>query len=246
MDRASPQQIVSRVKTDLLPRIRQEIKCAVLYGSRAKEYGAARPNSDVDFFIVTNKESNPISITEMVVDFFQSEGLACDPFWYIETYFLDAIEAGTDLSLWNEIFNLGQIVYADAQLLSNVRTSLLSIPPSTSGIKTIISRRVREVEVIQSLVRNTDRILTEAILLAYCEAMGVTNWSAVPDYKSLANVAFSSGIIDRDVLEIANTLSRIKEKIGQGDKKSALEDLANVQNRLAQFVKDQTGQSEGV
>ena len=240
MDFENPEQIVSSVKTGLLPQIREGIRCAVLYGSRAKPSETPKLNSDVDFFFVTNEVANPIIVVERVVDFFDRNGLTCDPFWYVDTYFFDAIEAGIDLTLWHEVFDLGQIVYAEPLLLQRVGAALHNMSPAQSCRKTISARRDREIDHIRSLIRNTDRILTEAILLAYCETMGSATWDELPEYNTLSRVAFSAGVIDQDIMLISDTLASLKAQVEMGAHQSAIESLAKIQKRLVRFVDERT------
>ncbi len=58
------------------------------------------------------------------------------------------------------------------------------------------------------------------------------------EYNTLSRVAFSAGIIDRDIMLISDTLANLKAQVEMGGHQSTIESLAKIQKRLAQFVDD--------
>jgi hypothetical protein len=239
MDTHAPEQIVKSAKAGWLPAVRKHIKCAVLYGSRSVADAEVRLDSDLDIFLVTKQEVNPVIVVDSAVKFFNAQGYRCDPFWYVEDYFYDALDAGIDCTLWHHVFQFGRIVYAESELLDRVCAALRVTSLSDSFQRSIAVRRDRDAEHLQALIRNTDRILTEAILLAYSRAMGLSTWDALPDRRSLTSVAVKAGVIDENMKLIADRLSALIRRRDLGLDEAAFEELAGLRVSVARFVNNQ-------
>ncbi len=194
----------------------------------------------MDIFLVTRQEINPVTVVDSAVKYFTAQGFRCDPFWYVESYFDEALEAGIDCTLWYHVFQLGRIIYAESDLLDRVYAALRGTSLSESCQRTIAVRRDRDAEHLQALIRNTDRILTEAILLAYSKATGLSTWDALPDRRSLTSAALTAGVIDKNIRLVAEKLAALIRRGDLGLDEVAFEELSQLRARVARFVDDQT------
>lgn len=236
MNSVGNERLIQCVKSQLAPRIRRGIRCAIVYGSRATADSSRSPQADVDIFLVTKRKVNPVDIIEKVVGFFDKLNLRSDPFWYVEDYFLRMLECKRDLSLWHNIFLAGQIIYGDEEIIQSVFDTLNVTSPCESFRSTITYRQANSHELLFSTVRNLDRILTEAIWLVYYRANGLSSWEQLPDYKTIAEKAFAEGLISDRISSIASRLSVLKKGTGQVFEQTTIQFLAEIENDVNDFA----------
>lgn len=202
-------EIFELTKNALLPFIQNNIQCFIIFGSRIRSITSTE-NSDLDVFYIVKSDSNSIEVNKKVSSFYKELNIVVDPFWYISDYFLYIVNKNIDYTLWYQIFRFGEILYIEDKLKIMMNNYFKDAIIADCCKKTIIFRKEKHKELLQSIVKNLDIILTEASILKYYKDNIMSNWDS---FDSSIEINSNANIDCRMKGEIFYLRERIKRHI---------------------------------
>lgn len=217
---------------NLCKQIQDYVACVVIYGSFSANYPKhPTENSDIDFVVFYKNKANAPLFSKIIENTFEENELKYDYTWYYVEDFFSSLENKIDFFIWHNIFEYGEIVFAEPDFLNKAMSILRSTNPLATLSPTRKSRWEENQQHIKAIIRNLHRVMFDAVWSVYLLKKGT-----IPDFTRIISAAYREGVIDKDTLWTCQKVEDLREIIKTEDFNVSLSDLEKLKQKIDEFV----------